>query len=134
MGFLKKFFQPPNPVTLEVVPKPQQKETKPAPVSFPQKSLLQIEPPENTALKPDERVLAIETHAMALGWTWDQLWKDTKRPDLRGLAAILQKDQVITSVTPQYIQLERIGSTGKLEIQRFYNHNTDQPWLRRGSP
>ena len=127
MGFLKKFFQVPSLAILEVMPKPQ---PKPSPIAIPLETKGLYKP---NLLKPDERILAIETLALSLGWTWDQLWKESKRRDLRGLVSIIQKDQTITAITPQYIQLEKTSHTGKPEIQRFYNHNTHQPWLRRGS-
>lgn len=122
MGFLKKFFTPLTP-TLEVVPS-SVTNAKTRPNKFCDKSNPEAE----------QQILAIESQALALGWTWKQLWFNSKRPDLRGLASDIQKDQIITQVTRQYIQLERISPTGKLEVQRFYNHAVDQPWLQECSP
>jgi hypothetical protein len=129
MGFLKKFFQTSNPNILEVVPKQQPKQQELSTLSLP------IEPlPQQELLKPNKKVLAIETEAMSLGWTWGQLWQESRCPDLKGLATIIHKEQNITNVTHQYIQLERISPTGKLEIQRFYNQKVEQPWIKRNSP
>lgn len=134
MGFLKKFFSTPTPPVLKAVPEPnttppEDLEPEPVPIFYKSKKL-----PTTDKANPDKRILAIEAQALALGWTGNQLFLHCKRPDLRGLASIIQPEQVITTITRQYIQLERVSPTGKLEIQRFYNHNVDQPWLKKPSP
>lgn len=134
MGFLKKFFQTTKPTILELVPEPQARQPQIPPLSLPTKYLVQKELQKPNTSKPDGRVSMIEAHALSLGWTRDQLWKETSRRDLKGLASIIQADHTITAITPHFIQLERTSLTGRLEIQRFYNHNTDQPWLKRNSP
>ena len=131
MGFLKKFFHAPTPGILEVAPRPEITQPERATVSLHKTPLPQETQHIPAAVKPDERISAIEAHALSLGWTWDQLWQKSKRPDRKGLAALIKTSQIISTVTPQYIQLESVNPTGKLEIQRFYNHPRDQPWLKQ---
>lgn len=131
MGFLKKFFQTASQTQLELVPKAKQ-----LPVVCANESLKKPQTAKTELSKhaQDERINTIEAQALFLGWTWEQLWRQSNRYDHKGLASMIKPGQSISAVTLQYIQLESTSPTGKLEIQRFYNHETDQPWLKRNSP
>lgn len=81
------------------------------------------------AVTNDPRIVAIEADALALGWTHDQLWKQTPFWPEKGLVDILRPNQVITAVTASAIRLEETNGQGEVVVQHFYNPNAPQPWV-----
>ncbi|MBY0405893.1 MAG: hypothetical protein K2X66_18465 [Cyanobacteria bacterium] len=132
MGFLKKFISSPLPEkTLSVAPNPVPETIKISPpiIEDPliEAHLVSTESPKAR----DGRIEAIEEEALKLGWKQDQLWRKSIRTDERGLVSYLQPNQSITEVTCQFIRLQMTSKTGKIEVQRFYNMDIVQPWMKR---
>jgi len=91
--------------------------------------LPEVNEPEKTTNLPDPRIVAIEAEALALGWTHDQLWKQTPFWPEKGLVDLLRPNQVITAVTANAIRLEETNVQGEVVVQHFYNPNVPQPWV-----
>jgi hypothetical protein len=92
----------------------------------------QVSRPADTALADaTAKVDAIRDHAIALGWTHDNLYatggsRFTFGRD-RGLVCYLRPDDRIGEVTTHSIEIILVNNVR----QRFYNPNVDQPWIRR---
>lgn len=68
-------------------------------------------PDARSPLIPDEvreKIGEIEAEARALGWPAELLWNADFWDSPRGLAAILEPDDAITAVTPDYIEVLRL--------------------------
>jgi hypothetical protein len=141
MTFLSKYRQaflapdtptPPTPVTN--LPLPVSDDANP--ISPPLIPTAQSSPPP---VKPqpqqhtDPRILAIQDEATRLGWTHDQLWRHSPYCHSKCLADVIKMGHTITSVTQQIIELTEVTSTGKREVQNFYNFKAPQPWLKKRS-
>ena len=85
--------------------------------------------PEKPTKATDPRINAIEAKALALGWTHEQLWKQTAFWPEKGLVDLLRPNQVITAVTASAIRLEETNSQGEPIVQHFYNPKAPQPWV-----
>lgn len=82
-----------------------------------------------------ERVRAIETEALALGWHYDDLYANASQHpmpycDSWGLIAFLdRKDGQVSTIGKVTLQsIEIILPNGVR--QSFYNHRVEQPWLK----
>jgi len=87
-------------------------------------------PPRAPAQNPAvEKVDAIRDRATALGWTRDQLYR-TDGIAYRdwGLVRFLGADDEIGEITQKYIEVINKKKGCK---HRFYNQNTDQPWISK---
>jgi hypothetical protein len=73
---------------------------------------------------------AIREQALGLGWSEERLYA-TGKPlsPLRGLASYLNSDDRIGAVTRESIEIILASNT----CQRFYNPDSEQPWVRRSS-
>jgi hypothetical protein len=73
---------------------------------------------------------AIRERALGLGWKEERLYAAGKPlSPLSGLAAYLSPGDSIDEVTREYIQIILRSNV----YQRFYNLDTDQPWIRKTS-
>ncbi len=75
---------------------------------------------------------AIRDKALALGWTMNQLYRNTGMAHRDwGLVCYLGMDEKIGEITRQSIEIRHPRSSHPL---RFYNHEVEQPWLKMGTP
>jgi hypothetical protein len=80
-----------------------------------------VTPNSRAPLIPDairEKIAAIEPTARSLGWQPEQLWNSGFWDSPRGLAAILEPDDEIVAVTPDYISILRT----RHDLLRFRRH------------
>ncbi len=133
MGFLKQFFEPNS--EYPQIPK------APAPSIQRKPASMLLTPPKNEDLKPTkenpsqrigqcEQIRSIESKALGLGWTLDQLWRDSKRWNEKGLVCFLKPEHQIDTVTSQFIEVSWLTPQGVRRSSRYYNMRVDQPWLK----
>jgi len=133
-SYLACYQQPPLPAVPDPPPPVDVVETAgEMPLVLPPARLPLVPPlanePEKSTKVPDPRIVAIEAEALALGWTHDQLWKQTPFWPEKGLLDILRPNQVITAMTASAIRLEETNGQGEVVVQHFYNPNAPQPWV-----
>lgn len=76
-----------------------------------------------------EKVRAVETEAVRLGWRTDALWQTTGLSSERGLVTLIHPDQEITEVTGEYVRLTRTRADGRTTDLRFFNLAVGHSWL-----
>lgn len=75
---------------------------------------------------------AIRDKALALGWTMNQLYRNTGMAHRDwGLVCYLGLDDRIGEITRQSIEIAHPRASQSL---RFYNHEVEQPWMKMGTP
>lgn len=83
-------------------------------------------------LSPETKVKAVEKKALNLGWTKDQLWKvpaNVRNYKEKGLICSIKTNTTIGEVTAKFIEIV-IKTTNRSVVQKFYNLNVDQSWLK----
>ncbi len=70
-------------------------------------------------LGPVEALQTIEAEALSLGWTPQELWSTSKRPDLKGLICLLSGNVRLGGITSEAIEIIRRESGGREVIQKF---------------
>jgi hypothetical protein len=75
---------------------------------------------------------AIREKALALGWTMNQLYRNTGMAHRDwGLVCYLGPDDKIGKIDRQSIEIVHPRASQSL---RFYNHEVEQPWMKTGTP